>query len=200
MGFADREGFAVDGKSRPRVRRQRKAAVTAAQRTKFLETLAESCNVLLSAKEAGFRPQRAYDLKARDAAFRAGWDEALATGYAQLELMMLERALHGVEKVVRLPGGESRVMREYSDRVGLALLKMHREGASYADADDVDQEEQREACERIAARLERLRERDGSRAGDQGAVETKGRGDRLEVLGWALRRGSGKTARPAIAR
>lgn len=179
MGLVDSKGFAVDGKSRPRIRRQRKPAVSAAQRKRFLEALAETCNVLLSAEQAGFRPQRAYDLKARDATFRAGWDQALAAGYAQLELMMLERALHGEEKVIRLPGGESATMREYSDRVGLTLLKMHREGASMA-GDPIDGAEQEEACERIMARLDRLRARDIEE------VETKGAKDRLGLIDWAL--------------
>ena len=189
MSLADRKGFAIDGKSRPRIRRQSKPAVSAAQRKRFLETLAETCNVLLSAERAGFRPQRAYDLKARDATFRAGWDAALATGYAQLELMMLERALHGVEKIIRLPGGESKTMREYSDRVGLALLKMHREGASYA-VTDIETDEHREACERIAARLERLRDQEQKASGVK-AIETKGTADRLGIVRWAVRRANG---------
>ena len=184
----------------PQRRVGRRSDWTKAMGEQFCETLADTCNVTLAAAAIGRSIGNVYKWRGKDAAFRATWDRALAVGYSRLELMLLERALHGVEKVVVARDGTTSVMRQYPDRVGLALLKMHREGASYADADDVDQEEQREACERIAARLERLRERDGSRAGDQGAVETKGRGDRLEVLGWALRRGSGKTARPAIAR
>ena len=184
MGLADKDGFAVDGKSRPRVRRQARAAVTKAQRKLFLATLAETCNVLLSAKEAGLRPQRVYDLKARDASFRAGWDQALATGYAQLEMMMLERALHGVEKIVRLPGGKSKKMREYSDRVGLALLRMHREGASIAEADEADSAEQAEICERIMLRLERLRPVEEGEI-EEAFVETKSDRSRTALIGWA---------------
>lgn len=50
-------------------------------------------------------------------------------------------------------------MRDYSDRVALALLRMHRDTVILADepADDMDYEE---AKERIIARLERMRERD----------------------------------------
>jgi hypothetical protein len=50
-------------------------------------------------------------------------------------------------------------MREYSDRVALALLRMHREQASLADSDGDDGEWQ-EARERIVARLQRIRDRD----------------------------------------
>ncbi|MCY7398300.1 MAG: hypothetical protein LH466_05620, partial [Sphingomonas bacterium] len=42
------------------------------------------------------------------------WDRALAVGYSRLELMLLERALHGVEKVVVARDGSSSVMREYA--------------------------------------------------------------------------------------
>ena len=182
MGLADKQGFVVEGKSRPRVRRQAKPGLSERQQQRFLEALAETCNVLLSAQTAGVRPQRVYDLKARDASFRLGWDRALAAGYAELELIMLRRALHGVEKMVKAPDGKLTVMMQYSDRLGLALLKMHREGASYADEHDVETEEHREACERIMARLDRLGEQN-----EAAAIETKGRADRLEIVRRGLR-------------
>jgi hypothetical protein len=50
-------------------------------------------------------------------------------------------------------------MREYSDRVALALLRMHRDTAKLAD-ETVDDGEYEEAKERIVARLDRLRERE----------------------------------------
>ena len=180
MGLADKKGYVVEGKSRPRIRRQAKPGLSERQRRRFLEALAGTCNVSLSAQTAGVRPQRVYDLKARDASFRLGWDRALAAGYAELELIMLRRALHGVEKVVKAPDGKLTVMIHYSDRLGLALLKMHREGASYADEHDVETEEHREACERIVARLERLREQNEEPA--EPSIETKARPDRLALI------------------
>jgi hypothetical protein len=47
-----------------------------------------------------------YERRTKDAAFRAGWDKALAIGYARLEMMMLERALHGVETEGRAAVGQ----------------------------------------------------------------------------------------------
>lgn len=179
--LADRQGYVVEGKRRLRIRRQTKSGLSQRQQTRFLEALAETCNVLLSAHTAGVRPQRVYDLKARDASFRLGWDRALAAGYAELELIMLRRALHGVEKVVKAPDGKLTVMTQYSDRLGLALLKMHREGAGYADEHDVQTEEHREACDRIAARLERLRDLD-EEPGEGAAIETKAKPDRLTLI------------------
>ena len=134
---------------------------TKAKERAFISALADSCNVKLAANIAKVSASAIYVRRSRDASFRRGWDQALATGYAQLEMMMLERALHGVEKIIVLRSGETQVMREYSDRVGLALLRMHRDSAGAAD-ESVDAEDYQEACERIMARLQRLRERDGA--------------------------------------
>ena len=68
----------------------------------------------------------AYRHRKRDATFRQRWGEAVATGYAQLEMAMLERALVGRSKEICV-GGESKTIQEYDDRMGLALLKMHRD-------------------------------------------------------------------------
>ena len=126
----------------------------------FVEMLADTCNVTLAAKAIGRSVGNVYKWRAKDAAFRAAWDGALATGYARLEMMMLERALHGVEKTVVARDGTTIVMREYSDRVALTLLRMHRENAALAQSIDEDDDEYREACERIMERLERLKERE----------------------------------------
>lgn len=130
---------------------------TPAKQKMFLQALGESCNVKLAARKAGLSTSRAYARRSLDASFRQGWDEALATGYAQLEMMLLERALHGVEKKVTTRDGTTTVMRQYSDRVALALLRMHRENASHANQ-SVDEREWEEARERIVERLKRLRE------------------------------------------
>jgi hypothetical protein len=164
-----------------RVRRVRPShrSWTAARQRAFLGALGESCNVKLAARKAGVSTSQAYVRRAQDAGFRAGWDRALATGYAQLEMVMLERALHGVEKTVIARDGSKTVMREYSDRVGLALLRMHRENARFAD-ESVDDVEWQEARDRIVGRLQRLRDQDG--------IETKAAADPISLIGWALAR------------
>lgn len=146
---------------------------------RFIETLAESANVTLSAAAAGVSPSSAYRRRGRDASFRARWGEALATGYAQLEMAMLERALHGRPKEVKI-GGESRIIQDYDDRIALALLKLHRDTVrdveAVAGGEEVD-----EAAERILMRLQRLRGQltDG--------VEVKRGIDRLDLLKSALK-------------
>jgi hypothetical protein len=137
---------------------------TAAKERKFLEALASCCNVKLAANMARVSTSAVYVRRTRNASFRLAWDGALATGYAQLELMMLERALHGVDKIVIARDGTKTIMREYSDRVALALLRMHRDTAKTAD-EPVDDDEFDEARARIVARIERLRERDEDNKG-----------------------------------
>ena len=104
--------------------------------------------------------------------------------------MLLERALHGVEKVVVARDGTSTVMREYPDRVALTLLRMHRETAAMAE-ESVDGREHDEACARIIAKLGRLKDRDAARADADaapGAVEIKTMGARLAFIRAALLR------------
>jgi hypothetical protein len=153
------DGLVLESGKRRRQVRPSHRSWTPAKERKFLEGLATSCNVKLAARTAKVSTSAAYVRRTRNATFRAAWESALASGYAQLELVMLERALHGVEKVVIARDGTKTVMREYSDRVALALLRMHRDTARIAD-EPVEDMEFEEAKERIVARLERLRERE----------------------------------------
>lgn len=144
----------------PQRRTGRPSDWTEAMAERFVEMLADTCNVTLAAKAINRSVANIYKHRAKDATFRAAWDQALATGYARLEMMMLERALHGVEKVVVARDGTTTVMREYSDRVALTLLRMHRDSAALAERDIDQNEDYRAACERIITRLERLKERE----------------------------------------
>jgi hypothetical protein len=161
---------------------------TQAKADKFIQVLADSCNVSLAARAIKRSIGNIYHHRQKDAEFRAAWDQALSIGYARLEMMMLERALHGVEKLVVLKSGETKVMREYSDRVALSLLRLHRENVAEIDS-GVDEQEYREACERIIERLSRLRERDQEDEAERG-LETKGSADAIALIKYALRRGN----------
>jgi len=172
-------GLVLEQGKRVRKLRPSYRSWTKAKEKAFLEALSASCNVKLAAKQAGVSTSQAYVRRANNASFRGAWDGALSAGYAQLEMMLLERALHGVEKKVIARDGTTTVMREYSDRVALALLRMHRETVAIAN-EGVDQGEFDEARERIVARLQRIRERDED-------VETKGVATRLHLIQWGLR-------------
>jgi len=150
----------VATKRGPQKRVRRERDWTAAMEQKFAEVLADTCNVTLAGKAIKRSSSAVYAHRARSAGFRALWEAALVTGYSRLELMMLERALHGQEKVVTGKDGSTTVMREYPDRIALALLKMHRETVGSGEgAAAVDEAECEEARERIMARITRIRER-----------------------------------------
>lgn len=97
--------------------------MAAKRREVFLAELALTANVAASARTAGVAEAAAYSLRRRDEGFRRAWLEALAEGYAQLELQLLERALYGTPKVA----AKGVPAREFSERLALALLAAHRD-------------------------------------------------------------------------
>ncbi len=152
----------LDGRSSPKQRRPSPQSISDEQIETFFAALVETCNVVRSAKAAGFSANWAYRKRKADAGFRNGWAVAVREGYARLELILLERAIKGTPKLVRTARGTDRVMREYSHSLAVALLKRHAEmaeSAAYAPAE----EELAEIRERILERLEKLR----ARAGDE---------------------------------
>lgn len=125
---------------------------------RFLTALAETCNVTLSASEAGVSVGGAYKRRKSHAAFRAAWLEAIAMAYRRLELVLLERTFNGTDKVVtRRDGSEDRV-REYPNNIGLALLKMHKETVIEAEREFAPAEVE-EMREKLRRKLNRLRQR-----------------------------------------
>jgi hypothetical protein len=154
----------------PQRRTGRRSDWTQEKADKFVEVLAESCNVLLAARAIRRSVGNVYRQRCRDASFRAAWDQALCIGYSRLELMMLERALFGTEKAVTLKSGESRILREYNDRVALALLRHHRGSVAAIEA-GVEEQDYQEACERIIDKLGRLREREEAAGGSDAPAD-----------------------------
>jgi len=192
MGGRPKEGtLHLRGGTLPKRVTGRRSDWTQKMGEQFVATLADTCNVTLAAASIERSIANVYKWRSKDAGFRAAWDRALAVGYSRLELMLLERALHGVEKVVVARDGSSSVMREYPDRVALTLLRMHRETAAMAEK-SFDGREHDEACERIIAKLSRLRERDArcDAAASEGndGLEPKGAGARLAFIRTALMR------------
>ena len=180
VGDGDRAGpDLTKSKTGAKRRAGRPSNWTQARADKFIKVLADGCNVMLAARAVRLPISSVYRHRAKDASFRAAWDQALAIGYARLEMMMLERALHGVEKTIVLKSGEPRIMREYDDRIALALLRQHRDTVA-AIEDRVDDEQYQEACERIIEKLARLRER------ELGPVEIKGTPNWLRLIALAL--------------
>lgn len=155
---AKRSALVLVGGATPKKRILRRHEWTKAKEEKFFTALAETCNVTAAAEAAGMSLTSAYARRKKHAAFRAAWAEAIATAYQRLELVLLDRALNGTEKVVKRRDGSEERMRDYSNQTALALLRMHRDTASetIAEPDEVDVEEVRE---RLVEKLERLRKR-----------------------------------------
>ena len=131
MGRKKQELVLAGGGTAGLVRRPaRRRDWSLAKERKFLETLAETCNVTLSAKAAKVGNSVCYKKRARDAAFRRAWGEAIAQGYARLEIETLERAINGTMRTIVHKDGREEVVVEHSDRVALALLRMHRDTAA----------------------------------------------------------------------
>lgn len=179
--------LALDGRSSPKRRARSAQSITPEQVETFFATLTETCNVVRSAKAAGFSKDWAYRKRKRDAAFRNGWAQAVREGYARLELVLLERAMKGTPKLVRTARGTDRVMREYSTSLAVALLKRHADLADSV-ADDTDEDELNEIRERILEKLQRLKGRndDDIAPGLGDGIETKAAIDRVELVRWAL--------------
>ena len=126
----------------------------------FLSVLAETCNVTRAAAEAGVSVSAVYRRRKADAAFRNSWLEAIGAAYQRLELVLLERAFVGTEKIVRRKDGSEERMVEYPNQLALTLLKMHRDTAVEANTEFAPSDV-KEIRERLIQKLQRLRKRDG---------------------------------------
>src|SRR5438270_2728113 len=91
----------LSGTSKPQLRKRTRRDWSKAKARAFLSTLAETCNVTHACRESGVPSTVVYRRRKRDAAFRAGWLAAIGTAYQRLELVLLERAFVGTEKLVR---------------------------------------------------------------------------------------------------
>lgn len=136
---------------------------TALKERRFLEALSDACNVTRAAKIAGVGQSTVYSHRGKDAAFRDGWAAAIAQSYARLELETLERAIRGTMRTIIHKDGRTETHVEYSDRVALALLRLHRDTAeepAWREREEAQysEEEIEELRAKIAAKLERVRQ------------------------------------------
>ncbi|MEO6198956.1 MAG: hypothetical protein ABIO68_03335 [Sphingomicrobium sp.] len=171
--------LALVGGKKPQMKAARSVVWSKAREKEFLSVIAETCNVAHACRVTGISDTAAYKRRKTDARFRASWMDAIAAAYQRLELVLLDRAFNGTEKLVKRRDGNDEVMLEYSNQLGLSLLKLHRDSAVEADTsfepDDIEQ-----LRARLINKLERMQKRDAARsgggpsgAGEVGAVETK---------------------------
>ena len=147
------------GGQRPQMRAARAKGWTRAKEAEFLSALEATCNVTAAAAVAGVSVSASYRRRKSHAAFRIGWHEAIGLAYQRLELALIERALVGTEKIVTRRDGSEERMREYPNAIALTLLRMHRDTAAEAIAED-EPDDMDEVRERLLHKLERLRERE----------------------------------------
>lgn len=93
-----------------------------AERT-FLEWLAASCNITRAAHEAGFVKSVVYQRRMNWPGFAERWDQALAQGYARLEMALVEAANDTLGDVAFDP---DRPIPKMTVKEALNVLKLHR--------------------------------------------------------------------------
>lgn len=106
--------------------KKRRTVRTDRAREKFLETLAQTCNVSEAAREAGFSRRTAYEWRDDDENFAAEWKVAEDEAADKLEREAWRRAVEGTDKPVTYQGKIMASYKEYSDKMLEILLKAHR--------------------------------------------------------------------------
>lgn len=92
----------------------------------FLAVLAETGNVTRSAEAAKVQRKSAYRARDRDPDFAARWNDALDQAGDRLEGEALRRAVEGWDEPVFQRGEQVGVIRRYSDKLLIELLRAHR--------------------------------------------------------------------------
>ncbi|MBO0749931.1 MAG: hypothetical protein J2O44_05835 [Porphyrobacter sp.] len=111
------------GKDGLQIVRSEGARWTEEAEAEFLDHLAASCNVTLSAKATGFSREAIYKRRRHDPAFAARWQAALEQGYARIEMLLVQRATDVLERQVPDPDTP---LADMSTRDAIAILQLHR--------------------------------------------------------------------------
>jgi hypothetical protein len=176
--------------ARPQLRKRARRDWTKAKADRFLAVLAATCNVSEACRRGKVSMTVVYRHRKKDAWFRAAWLEAIDQAYQRLEMVLLDRAFNGTERVtIRRDGSEER-MREYPNHLGLQLLRMHRDTMIEANDNQIEPDDIDEIRERLVRKLQRMKKRD--EAEEAGSRELRG-GDAPRA-GNADERGGGEAA------
>jgi hypothetical protein len=151
----------VTGGNKRRIQRRRapRVSFTDAKRQIFLDHLASCCNVMRAAEAAGAGVSTVYDARRRDPAFAEQWAEAIESGYATLEALMIERAAAGGNYSAGdtpVPGPET-----IDTSLAMELLKLHRAppGRRPAGGAPPRRAQEKELAAAIVAKLDLLEKR-----------------------------------------
>jgi len=111
------------GKDGPQIVQSEGARWTDEAEARFLDQLAASCNVTLSAKATGFSREAIYKRRRHDPAFAERWQAALEQGYARIEMLLVQRATDALEGIAPDPDTP---LAEMSVRDAVTILQLHR--------------------------------------------------------------------------
>jgi hypothetical protein len=100
----------------------------------FLDVLASSANVRMAAAATGFTTPTAYWHRRRRPDFAARWSEALAQGYARLEILLVEaacRTMEGVDEAgvstsLDISGQDEKLFAAMTVDQAMQVLRAHR--------------------------------------------------------------------------
>lgn len=95
-------------------------------REKFLEVLAQSCNVSAACRAAGVGRTTVYQWRDAEPEFAAAWKAAEEEAADRLEAEAWRRGVEGVDRPIVYQGEITDTFKEYSDRMLEILLKGHR--------------------------------------------------------------------------
>lgn len=192
--MARRKELTLVAAARPQLKKRARRDWSNAKAERFLGVLAETCNVSEACRQTRISMTVVYRRRKMDAKFRAAWNETLAGAYSRLELVLLERAFNGTEKVTTRKDGSEERLREYPNHIALRLLQMHRETVIETES-EMPTEDVNEIRERLVRKLQRLRMRDAEQ--EQGEAERAGlRGDDPRAAGARERDGGAAAEGP----
>lgn len=135
---------------------------TEERRNRFLERLSETANVAMAARSVRKSVSGAYQLRRRDAEFAEAWEAALTTAMDELEALVLDRVVNGVEKPVFYAGKQCGSVRQYSDSLAMFMLRARRPdvyGRVAAVAEEPESNAAEEARTEMQNRLKTLGDR-----------------------------------------
>ena len=101
------------------------------RRQAFLLCLSHISNVTVAAEWAGCRRSQVYQWRGQDAGFAAAWDDALQAAWDRLEHLAWQQATRGVEIPYFYKGEQVAVIRRFSERLMIQLLKARPPAAAH---------------------------------------------------------------------
>jgi hypothetical protein len=158
--------------ARPQLRKRARRDWTKAKAERFLGVLAETCNVSEACRRGKVSMTVVYRHRKKDAWFRAAWIEAIDQAYQRLEMVLLDRAFNGTERITTRKDGSEERMREYPNHLGLMLLRMHRDTMLEANNTEFEPDDIEEIRERLVRKLQRMKKRDETK--EAGSRELRG--------------------------